>query len=265
MISSSAVTAKILMIDDSVDDLRVLIELISRQGYRLSIAFNGKDGYRKAITIPPDLILLDVRMPGMDGFATCRLLKSHETTQHVPVIFLTAANDPNERITGFALGAVDYIAKPFVTEQEVLARIGIHLCIARRLDAAHVTSGAAENSSGTASASERALVQAATRYLAERLADPPSPAVLARMFGCNEKRLNQAFRSVLALPIYGWLREERMRLARHLLAHTETQVREIGEHLGYPNPANFATAFRARFGASPREFRVSLHHQREDD
>lgn len=258
---------KILLIDDSIVDLRVLMGMVADRRYRLTVAFDGKDGYHKAILGQPDLILLDVRMPGMDGFATCRLLKANEATRQIPVIFLTAANDKDERLAGLALGAVDYLAKPFVSEEEVLVRIGLHCDIAKRLGAATAIPKASNLEAGNeaSSASDRALVKAARGYLSERLADPPSPEALARILGTNEKKLNAAFRAEMSMPVFAWVREERMREARHLLAHTEAPVREIGEHLGYPNPANFSTAFRERFCASPREFRASLRQQREED
>lgn len=258
---------KILVIDDSTADLRLLMEMMAGRHYRLTVAFDGNDGYRKAILGRPDLILLDVRMPGMDGFATCRRLKANEATRNIPVIFLTAANDPDERLAGLLLGAVDYLGKPFVSEEEVLARIAIHLDIAKRLG----TVGATPEAKGAAaedepwSVADRALTRAATGYLSERLADPPAPEALARILGTNEKKLNEAFRTVLAMPVFGWVREERMRQARYLLAHTVTAVREIGEHLGYPNPANFSTAFRERFGVAPRDFRASVRRRREED
>ena len=259
--------ARILLIDDSTADLQVLMEIITCRRYRLAVAFDGNDGYRKALLSKPDLILLDVRMPGMDGFSTCRLLKANEATKHIPVIFLTAANDPNERVSGLTLGAVDYIAKPIVSEEEVLARIAIHLDIARRLGSAQMVRSHVSGEAGAdlVSATNRALVSAATGYIQEHLADPPSPLELARMLGTNERKLNEAFRSVLSLPVFGWLREERMCQARHLLTHTETPVREIGEHLGYPNAANFSTAFRERFGTSPRDFRAALRQRLQDD
>jgi DNA-binding response OmpR family regulator len=259
--------AKILLIDDSVADLQVLMGMLANRQYRLTVAFDGNDGYRKAMLGKPDLILLDVRMPGMDGFATCRLLKANDATRQIPVIFLTAANDPDERLAGLTLGAVDYLAKPFVSEEEVLARIGIHLDIAKRLGAAQPLPAPPDTGTEdeSASTSDRALVKAATSYLAERLADPPSPEALARILGTNEKKLNEAFRAVLALPVFAWVREERMRQARQLLARTTNAVREIGEHLGYPNPANFSTAFRERFGVSPRDFRASLRWRRDED
>jgi DNA-binding response OmpR family regulator len=125
----------LLLIDDSITELRVLIDMLAARKWRTLVSFDGLDGYRKATLKQPDLILLDVRMPGMDGFGTCRRLKADPRTQSIPVIFLTSAEDKEDRLTGLSLGAVDYIIKPFVSEEEVLARLGIHLELSRRLGA----------------------------------------------------------------------------------------------------------------------------------
>ena len=116
----------VLMIDDSVADLRVLMDMMNLKDLRISVAMSGERGYQQAILLKPSLVLMDVRMPGMDGIATCRQLKAHPAVRSIPVIFLTSANDLAERLEGFAAGAVDYIGKPFEV-QEVLARVGVHL------------------------------------------------------------------------------------------------------------------------------------------
>jgi DNA-binding response OmpR family regulator len=117
--------ADVLLIDDSVADLRLLMDMMKLRDLNVSVALDGERGYQQAVLLRPGLVLLDVRMPGLDGIATCRRLKSHAATRAIPVIFLTAANDLAERLEGFAAGAVDYIAKPFEV-QEVLARVGVH-------------------------------------------------------------------------------------------------------------------------------------------
>src|SRR3990167_4355443 len=117
---------RILIVDDSVEDLHLLIAVLREKRFRLSIAFDGKQGYQRAISIQPDLILLDVNMPNTDGFAACRLLKANDQTRHIPIIFLTAATAPEQRVLGLTAGGVDYVIKPFFAE-EVLARIQIHL------------------------------------------------------------------------------------------------------------------------------------------
>lgn len=238
----------ILLIDDSVSELRLLIDMLSARKWRIVVGFDGLDGYRKAQLKQPDLILLDVRMPGMDGFGTLRRLKADARTQSIPVLFLTAAEDKADRLAGLSLGAVDYIVKPFVSEEEVLARIAIHLDLARRL-------GAAPEVAVTGAEGPSALVAAASALLLDEMSAPPTLETLARQLGTNEKRLTEAFQEAFRLPVFGWLREQRLKLARQLLARTDTPIADIAAHCGYGSPANFATAFKDRFECSPRDFR----------
>lgn len=116
----------VLLIDDSVADLRLLMELMTLRDLRLSVALDAEHGYQQALLLRLGLILLDVHMPVMDGFSLCRRLKVEASLRSTPVIFLTAATDLAERLEGFAVGGVDYIAKPF-DEQEVVERVGMHL------------------------------------------------------------------------------------------------------------------------------------------
>ena len=238
----------LLLIDDSITELRVLIDMLAVRKWRTVVCFDGMDGYRKAVLKQPDLILLDVRMTGMDGFGTCRRLKADPRTQQIPVIFLTSADDKEDRLTGLSLGAVDYIIKPYVSEEEVLARLGIHLELSRRL-------GEAPRVSANQTDGHSSLVAAATSLLLENLTAPPSPERLATQLGTNEKRLNEAFHEAFALPVFAWLREQRLHLARQLLSQTDTPVADIAAHCGYASPANFATAFKDRFECTPRDFR----------
>lgn len=251
----------VLLIDDSTVDLRVLMELMSVRQIRMSVAFNGQDGYYKAVLSRPDLILLDVSMPVMDGFATCRMLKNDESTRHIPVIFLSAANEVERRIEGLSLGAVDYIGKPF-SEQEVIARVGIHLNLAHQRPPSLLKINSDESDTGGEVRRNTVLIHTATDYLRQYLGSPPSPEALAKMLGTNEKYLNQAFQDKFAMPVFAWLREERLRQARELLVLTETPISNIGEHLGYSSAANFSKAFRERFACSPRELRIKQQKEK---
>jgi AraC-like DNA-binding protein len=200
-------------------------------------------------------------MPVMDGFTTCRMLKNNESTRHIPVIFLTAANEVTMRIEGLSLGAVDYICKPF-HEQEVIARVNIHLNLTRRQQPAALLNQAEETETGVVKR-DMVLIRTATDYLRQNLRLPPSPETLAKILGTNEKRLNQVFLDNFTMPVFTWLREERLRQARELLIATEAPISSIGEHVGYSSGANFAKGFRERFGCSPRELRVEQQKERE--
>ncbi|MDB6073366.1 MAG: two component, sigma54 specific, transcriptional regulator, Fis family protein [Verrucomicrobiaceae bacterium] len=123
-------TARILITDDTPASLSLLVSVLEPQGYEILTASNGKDALALAAKAKPDLVLLDVMMPGHDGFAVCRMLKMEEATKDTPVIFITSRNETQSVLNGFRMGAVDYIAKPFQAE-EVVTRVATHLKISR--------------------------------------------------------------------------------------------------------------------------------------
>ena len=119
---------QILLVDDNSTNLQVLYQTLEGHGYRLLAARSGKDALSIAQRVSPDLILLDVMMPDMDGFETCARLKADSVTRDCAVIFLSALTEPSEKVRGLELGAVDFVNKPFQAE-EVLARVRTHLTI----------------------------------------------------------------------------------------------------------------------------------------
>lgn len=240
----------LLLIDDSLTDLAVLKDMITASHLTLSVAFDGEVGYQQAELQQPGLILLDVRMPGMDGFTACRLLKTNPATRAIPVIFLTAANDLEERLEGFALGAVDYIGKPFA-EQEVMARIGVHLNLTPKtvVDGFDIPVEATR---------DEVLVRRAQKILRDTLAHPPSLPKLAELLCTNRTQLNLSFQARCGQSVFGWLYEERLRQAYYLVCRTDTPMSHIAEHLGYATQSNFAKSFRERFGFPPRDLRRGM-------
>lgn len=127
-IMSSYENYSLLIIDDNQTNLRVMVDYLATYGFEIMVARNGNSGIRRAKYAVPDLILLDVKMPGIDGFETCRRLKADEQVKDVPVIFMTALTSTEDKVKGFAVGAVDYITKP-IRHEEALARISTHLTI----------------------------------------------------------------------------------------------------------------------------------------
>lgn len=116
----------ILVVDDIPNNLEVVRDILISQGYTATTAISGKRALKQLQKHVPDLILLDVQMPEIDGFETCSQIKKNPEWQDIPIIFLTALNDTDSIIKGFSLGAVDYISKPF-QEAELLARVDTHL------------------------------------------------------------------------------------------------------------------------------------------
>ena len=120
----------ILIVDDTPDNLRLLTNLLKAQGYSVRPVLNGRLAISGAQAIPPDLILLDVKMPEMDGFEVCKKLKTDERTSDIPVIFLSGLSEPENIIRGFESGGADYVSKPF-NPTELLARVQTHISLKR--------------------------------------------------------------------------------------------------------------------------------------
>ena len=118
--------AVILLVDDNAINLQLLFETLDGQGYRLLAARSGEEALRIARKATPELILLDIMMPGIDGYETCARLKADEVTRHSVVIFLTALQSTEEKVKGLSMGAMDFITKPFDPE-EIIARVSIQL------------------------------------------------------------------------------------------------------------------------------------------
>ena len=122
--------SRILVVDDTPANIQTLVATLQAKGYQLSVATTGRQALEVVGRVRPDLILLDVMMPEMDGFETCRRLKASEASRDIPVIFLTARTETEDIVRGFELGAVDYVAKPF-NAHELVARVHTHLTMNR--------------------------------------------------------------------------------------------------------------------------------------
>jgi|JFJP01.1.fsa_nt_gi diguanylate cyclase (GGDEF)-like protein len=124
--SSKEILGKILIVDDNPNNLKVLSGSLANCNWEILIAVDGESAIEQAIYVRPDLILLDVMMPIMDGFSACKILKNTPETSEIPIIFMTSLSDTLDKVKGFELGAVDYITKPF-DRDEVIARVKTHL------------------------------------------------------------------------------------------------------------------------------------------
>lgn len=130
MASEEIVTGTLLIVDDNPTNLELLLDTLKDSGFKVLVAKDGPSTFQRLEHALPDLILLDVLMPGMNGFEVCRKLKENKATRDIPVIFMTSLDDTNNKIKGFQVGAVDYVTKPF-QQEEVMARITTHLVLRR--------------------------------------------------------------------------------------------------------------------------------------
>jgi PleD family two-component response regulator len=115
-------SGNLLLVDDTPNNLRLLSAMLTEQGYEVRRVVNGQMALKTAQANPPDLILLDIKMPDMNGYEVCQRLKIDPVTQDIPVIFISALDEVLDKVKAFAVGGVDYITKPF-SEEEVFARV----------------------------------------------------------------------------------------------------------------------------------------------
>lgn len=257
-VSSPSGRPHVLLIDDEPLALRPLVELLRQQDWLVSLADDPQRGHLRALALQPDLIVLDMSMPGMSGLALLRRLREAPETQDIPVIFLSAQNQAEQRLAGLTLGGVDYVTKPFEA-QEVLARISIHLRLAQR-GRGDTAASEDESSLSTATAAaprdaDEVLLRAAMRFIEEHLAELPVLDAIATAVGTHEKRLSQVFRQRTGNTVFAFARQLRLHKGKELLANSELGMQDIAELIGFRSAANFATAFREQQGVTPSEFR----------
>ena len=262
LVQNSKPSPSILICDPVLRDIRDTVAELKSAGYRLIMAYDGKDACDRATLLRPDIILLEVQLPLLDGLAACHLLKAHTDTSHIPIIFISAASSITDRLAGLRAGAVDYIAKP-AHPQEVHLRVAAQLARNHSQQPKHSPIAAPLSPNR---ASQHALVHAFI-HLLNHSADASAPVLdptaadltqinhLAARLGISRSTLDDAFHQILGASASGWLREQRLRRAGHWLTHSQLPIHQIALDLAYSNSANFATAFKARYGLSPRAWR----------
>jgi DNA-binding response OmpR family regulator len=246
---------EVLIIDDLMESVALLLRYLHGEAIDVMVALNGVDGLRKAREGQPDVILLDVCMPHIDGYAVCRQLKTDTLTAHIPVIFLSANGTLQHKLDGFAAGGVDYIAKPFSSE-EVLARIFVHLR-STSLVKPQPLPGDGRLARPAAPELNREHQMTATALALFQEADQEWLGLeqLARKMGVNEKRLTELFRKHLGMSVAEYQITQRLESAREKLCSSSQQIQIIAEEAGYQNASDFSRAFRQRYGLGPREYR----------
>ena len=127
----TAAVTSVLLVDDQPANLKVLLEILKKQDFQVYLADSGERALATLVNIEPDLILLDVMMPGLNGFETCEKIKANKQWADIPVIFITALEDMENKLQGFHVGGVDYITKPF-QHVEVMARIKVHVALRQK-------------------------------------------------------------------------------------------------------------------------------------
>lgn len=259
---SEAQPPHLLVIDDEPDQLRLLVTVLRNAPYRVSVALTGDQGYARAAVLLPDLILLDMRMPGRNGITVARLLKTNPATQHIPILFISALTNQQEKLAGLRAGAVDYIGKPFDVD-EILERVRIHLELSKRESPTDFVGGIEKSDSDGAVRSQLptniALIQVAKKFIMDRLDDSSlKSSDVAASVGLSKRRLNTVFETYDGVSVFEFIRQERMRRAALMLGQSALAIADVAMEVGYENPANFATEFRKFWGKSPTKLRSDM-------
>lgn len=262
--------ALVLIVDDDLIGLGLMIAYLRDYNIAITTATAGAEGLELARRDHPDLILLDLRMPVLDGFAVLDRLKAADSTRDIPVLLLTAHDDLDSRVRGFELGAADYLTKP-VAEAELHARVTAHLHRHRLVAGLEQRLRAYEQRYGPLDTSE---IQDTNRFalrrqevtrlyqarqlLRERLTDPPTLNDLAQLLGTNQPRLSRGFRDLFGTTVFGFIREARLVRARQLLVETCWPIKSIALEVGYRNTGDLSRGIKERFGMTPSELRDRL-------
>lgn len=246
---------EILVVDDLTESVALLLRYFDDEPIDVMVALGGLDGLRKARLGQPDLILLDVTMPQMDGYAVCKELKADERTAHIPVIFLSANASLQHKLDGFAAGGVDYISKPFSSE-EVMARVFVHLHGTRTGRARPAGRLVPQLRSLSPEVDRKQLLlSSALECLEEARYEAVSLDKLSARVGVNSRRLTEIFRQQFGMTVAEYQLSQKMEMARDKLCSTSLQIQLIAEQAGYLNASDFSRAFRQRYGLGPREYR----------
>ncbi len=263
---SDTAPLRILIVDDEPANVRLMVEALVGHGFDLMTATNGADALVSARDGWPDLILLDILMPGIDGLEVCRRLKADPHTRPIPVIFLSALDQVENKLQAFSLGALDYITKPF-DAREALARVVLHLDQDRLRRTLQQQVAMLKEAIGAEPATpfeplERSLparlhqaIQRVVAHLRDHLTETPTLDELANLAKTNRRALNEGFQQLYGISVFQWLREQRLVEAARLLRTTDLSIGQIVHQAGFESHSGLARAFRDHFGLTPSDYR----------
>lgn len=255
MATFSAPLPQILFIEHSSAEQDLFLAALADFDFDVAVASNGEHGYALAQTWVPDLIILNVDLPGMDGLACCRLLQANPVTRKIPVIFLSETCAPRDRVAGLEAGAVDYMGQPFYLD-ELTSRIRIHLALSNPLPQQHPSFADDTRPFD----GEDVLIIATQRLISSNLHSVPPLSEIAKQVGTYRERLNEVFKRRTGMSVFEFVRKRRVERSIELLHETTMEVKQVAWLMGFRSAANFATAFRRHTGLTPSAYRNSVHN-----
>ncbi|HLS95090.1 MAG TPA: two-component regulator propeller domain-containing protein [Sphingobacterium sp.] len=254
---------KVLVVDDEKDILNYVSQEL--QGlYRILSAENGTDAFQLALSQLPDLIISDVSMPDMDGFDLVKKIKSNSSTNHIPVILLTAKINHEDRMQGIGLGADAYLTKPFLIEE--LLAMADNL-IKNRMTVKGKYSGAQQQEGKvktiTFKSSDEVLMERIVNVVNKYLENPSlNVQLLADEVGLSRVQLHRKVKALTGVSTSEFIRNIRLKQAEKLLLDKQTNISQVAYALGFTNQTHFSTLFKKMYGLSPSEY-INQHANQE--
>jgi CheY-like chemotaxis protein/AraC-like DNA-binding protein len=256
----------LLLVEDH-PELRSYLHKLLEADYRLLEAENGEAGLKQARAEVPDLIISDVMMPEMDGYALCQRLKEDLPTSHIPIILLTARADTQSRLQGLEGGADAYLAKPFERD-ELLLRVRKLIEGRRKLQAYYRSllggSASAEPPSSLEAPAEAAFVSQARQTVEDHLDEPDfGPEQLQEALAVSRTQLYRKLKSLTGYSASRFIRHIRLQHARNKLLTSRANITEIAFDCGFSDPGYFGRVFTEEFGLPPSKYRARHHPNRD--
>ncbi len=250
--TSSTDKPLLLLVDDNAD-VRAYLRQVLTDAYRIQEATNGREGLAKAGELVPDLIICDLMMPQLDGFAFCQVLKNEATTDHIPVIMLTARADTDSRITGFERGADEYLTKPF-HPVELRVRVQNLLSQRRKLRQRFSRELRLKPADVVITSVEEQFLQRAIAVVEREMGHSGfTVEALAAELNLSRMQLHRKLKAISNQSATEFVRYLRLQRAADLLAGRSASVSEVAYQVGFESLSYFTRAFREQFGTLPSE------------
>jgi len=247
-------TRPLLLIVEDNADMRKYMRTHLDNSYRVLEAANGEEGIREAVETIPDLIISDVMMPRMDGFALCEKLKTDERTSHIPIILLTAKAGTDHKIEGLETGADEYLVKPF-DAKELQVRVKNLIDQRRKLRERYRKEGGIRLKEIAITSADERFMNRAIEVVESHISDQGFTAeqFAGEMF-LSRMQLHRKMRALTDLSPWQFVRKVRLHRAADLLRKRAGNVSDIAYQIGYDSPSRFAEAFRQEFGQTPSDY-----------
>ncbi len=248
----------ILIVDDNPHNLSVAVDSLSEIGATVIIARSGQSGLKRARYAEPDLILLDILMPEMDGFEVCQQLKQDRKTSAIPVIFMTALSDTANKVKGLRAGGIDYVTKPFNVE-ELLARVTNHLNTQKTIQAFQnrnqvLQKLVPDGSFMQPSALPQSNLQRAMRYIQMHLGENITLEAIASELGMSQFYFCRWFKQSVGTSPYQYVLQRRVERAKALLQRRELSPAAVALECGFNSQSHLIHHFKKQVGMTPKQY-----------